>query len=344
MSASDRAARCFCGLISALLVCLPAGCPVQAQGGRVESVSVTNHQAYLQFETTAGFTYQPQRTADVRTRWWRDAGDPLLAVAPRTSIPMPAADGLGFFRVLEFTNAVFWYDWAYDYQQPRLADWGLGQAEEAYAHVDRDYDWFIDQADTGPASSNNCGPSSVTMAIHWHDRAFTGTAEEARDWSSSWRGTGWWYTTDIINYLNLHAVPNVTTAFTGSTQLERLLQEGRLVILCMSTAYITRNLVAEQRIGRFYSYDSGHFLVVKGARRVSGRLLFEVYDPNTWHARYADGTPKGRNRHFPAEELAQSIERWWSYLIVLSRPAGPLAASRWLQPVDPATIPAMWGN
>jgi hypothetical protein len=125
-----------------------------------------------------------------------------------------------------------------------------------------------------------------------------------------------------------------------------ILNQSNLLILCISTAYLTPDNTAEHRVGRFYSYASGHFLVVKGWRRTSSDLFFEVYDPNNWHATYADLTPKGRNRHLAASELANAIANWWNYLIVVHPQGGGggrAEQSAWLRPVDPAHIPHMWG-
>jgi hypothetical protein len=216
--------------------------------------------------------------------------------------------------------------------------------QNSYAHNDRAYDWYIDQADTGTYANANCGPSSVTMGIKWYDQSFSKTAEDARNTYPE--GGGWWYTYDIINYLNLNSIPNTTSYFTGTNQLMGLLNQSNLVILCISTAYLTEDYTSEHRVGRFYSYASGHFLVVKGYRIVDGNLFFEVYDPNDWHAAYADTTPKGRNRHLAAGELANAIANWWNYLIVIAPPGGGgmgAEANVWLKPVDPAHIVHMWG-
>ena len=86
--------------------------------------------------------------------------------------------------------------------------------------------------------------------------------------------------------------------------------------------------------------------MVKGWRMVDGALFYEVYDPNNWHATYADTTPKGRNRHLPAVDLASAIAKWWNYVIVVHPPGGggeSAKASVWLRPVDPAHIVHAWG-
>jgi hypothetical protein len=316
-----------------------------APGGRILSESITNSQAQLWFEATSGYSYQVQSCPEVGSRFWADALPAMRASGSPAGALAPAPGPAGFFRVLEFTNAVFWYDWRYYYQTPILSTWGLGAPQNGYAHADRAYEWYIDQADTGACADNNCGPSSVTMAIKWFEPGFSRTAADARDTYPE--GGGWWYTSDIINYLNLYSVPNTTSAFTGTNQLVGILSQSNLVILCISTAYLTPDYTPEHRVGRFYSYAGGHFLVAKGWRVADSALFFEVYDPNNWHAAYADGTPKGRNRHLAASDLASAIANWWNYLIVLPAPGGGgggAGQASWLVPVDPRRIVHMWGR
>jgi len=327
----------------ALSVGLASLANAEGSGGQIVGTSMTNAQISLLFETTNGYSYQVQTNPTLNSRFWGDTFPPVSATGSLTSVLAPGQGTIGFYRVLEFTNLTFWYDWGYYYEVPFLSTWGLGTMQNSYAHNDRAYDWYIDQADTGTYANANCGPSSVTMGIKWYDQSFSKTAEDARNTYPE--GGGWWYTYDIINYLNLNSIPNTTSYFTGTNQLMGLLNQSNLVILCISTAYLTEDYTSEHRVGRF-SYASGHFLVVKGYRIVDGNLFFEVYDPNDWHAAYADTTPKGRNRHLAAGELANAIANWWNYLIVIAPPGGGgmgAEANVWLKPVDPAHIVHMWG-
>ncbi len=317
---------------------------VEASGGQITASSTTDTEISLQFKTTLGYSYQVQTSPTPNNRFWSDALPPLPATGSLTSALAPRQGSSGFYRVLEFTNLTFWYDWQYYYEAPCLNAWGLGTVQNSYAHTDRPYDWYIDQADTGVDAGANCGPSSVTMGIKWYQPSFTNTAEYARNTFPE--NNGWWATSDIVNYLNLYSIPNTTSYFTGPNQLQGLLDQGNLVILCINTGYLTQDFTSEHRIGKFYSFGSGHFIVVKGYRVVDGTPFFEVYDPNNWHEVYADNTPKGRNRHFLAGDLANAIANWWNYLIVIAPPPGgqpAAAANEWLKPVDPKQITPGWG-
>lgn len=288
----------------------------------ITGIKVAAGNATLTVATTPGCFYLLQRNDKLTTRYWSDSSAQVIAAGMELNFQDDATAPCRFWRVFEFPDAVFWYDWTYLAQDTYLSAWGFGTNQGSYQHLDKPFEWYIDQADTGAGSSNNCGPSSVTMALKWNDEAFSKTAEDARNWSYSWRGNGWWYTNDIIDYLNLHSVANVTSAFTGTSQLEGLIAEGKLLILCIDTKYLNRNTNQVNRVGRFYSYAGGHFLVVKGQRTVSGTSFLEVYDPNNWHVVYSDGTPKGRNRHLKASELASAINNWWPYLITVQSPGG----------------------
>jgi hypothetical protein len=311
----------------------------EGAGGWIVGTSMTNAQMYLLFSSADGYSYQVQANASLNSRFWNDALSAVSATGNLTSVLAPAPGTFGFFRVLEFTNRTFWYDWAYYYETPFLNTWGMGSVQNLYVHADRGYDWYIDQADTGNYAGENCGPASVTMAIKWYDQSFSKTAEDARNTYPE--GGQGWATYDIINYLNLYSIPNTASHFTGTNQLMGVLDQSNLVIVCIQTAYLTQNDASEQRVGKFYGWSNTHFIVVKGYRIVDTNMFFEVYDPWDDHQVYADGTPKSRNRHLLAKELAKAITYGWNFLVVIPPPGGGgagAAANVWLQPVDPKTI------
>lgn len=199
---------------------LPCAAFAQTDGGKVTGITVSNGQARLTVASSPGTYYQPQQNDLLGNRWWSDSTTSITATGAQVVVECDGKATSRFFRVLDFTNRVFWYDWDYRSQTPYLAAWGFGALENDYRHLDKPYEWYIDQADTGAASGNNCGPSSVTMAIQWYDRTFSKTAEDARNWSYGWRGNGWWYTSDIINYLNLYGVPKYHQRIHGNEPTE----------------------------------------------------------------------------------------------------------------------------
>ena len=167
-------------------------------------------------------------------------------------------------------------------------------------HNDLNYNWYIDQGNTGWASNSNCGPSSSVMVEKWFNRNTDASAEDARD-RYPMQG-GWWSTNTVSRYLNT---------------LTDILDNGNIAIVCVNTEFISFNNNNNSNIGRFYNYQGGHFLVVKGYTHINNRLYFEVYDPNNWGEMYFNGQPKGKDRLYAANELSQSIFRWWGNIIVI---------------------------
>jgi hypothetical protein len=217
---------------------------------------------------------------------------------------------------------------------------GLGITEQSKKSNEAGYEWYIDQANTGAHSGVNCGPASVTMAIKWANSLFTGTAEDARNMYRP--GGGWWYTSDIINYLNHHEVNNYVVSLGSINKIKEELDNGNVVILCLDMHYIRNESKIKWHIDRFYNAQNpgwGHFIVVKGYRVVDNNLHFEVYDPYGYGKTYTTGQPKGKNRYYRSEDIDYSTGIWWDYAIVVSRTSG-----KGDDALDPATIPHKWGG
>jgi len=104
--------------------------------------------------------------------------------------------------------------------------WGLGHFLNKALSNDRNYEWYIDQATSGPVAGYNCGPSSVTMAIKWSDSSFTHTAAEAREFA--YNGGGWWYTSDINSYLTKYSIPYATIALSADSGMSAAILRNQL--------------------------------------------------------------------------------------------------------------------
>ena len=128
-------------------------------------------------------------------------------------------------------------------------------------HKDRNYNWYIDQGNTGWASNSNCGPSSSVMVEKWFNRNTIATAAGARD-RYPMQG-GWWSTNTVSQYLNDQRIPNRTIVYNGEDTLTDILDNGNIAIVCVNTGFISFNNNNNSNIGRFYNYQGGHFLVVK---------------------------------------------------------------------------------
>ncbi len=195
--------------------------------------------------------------------------------------------------------------------------WGLGSKIEAYVTNDRPYSWYIDQGDTGTHSSNNCGPSTVTMAARWFDKATSASAQKAR--LNNRPLGGWWYSGDIDDSLTRFNVGYSKTTLKDTTTMTSLLKAGHIIIVNNSMDGIPLNEDATKRTNRFYSFDSGHYFIVKGFVQVDQKIYFEVYDPNSWNMRYSDGYLMGQNRYYEGTALVRSILDWYPTLVVIDK-------------------------
>lgn len=182
----------------------------------------------------------------------------------------------------------------------------------ASKHCNEDREWYRTQMNTGYASNNNCGPTSTHMAIKWY-RKGSGSVPEVSEIRDTYPNDGgWWYTSDISNYLKKQNIPFAISSLRTKDDLIGAIDKGNIVILCIDTTWISYSL--EDFYHRFYQYQGGHFLVVKGYSL--DKEYFIVYDPNNWtDSYYKCGVAMGRNRYFLASELMTSANNWWSYYI-----------------------------
>ncbi len=204
--------------------------------------------------------------------------------------------------------------------EANLAEWLQAEVLHKYVGNNKAYDWYIDQADTGEYSNNNCGPSSAVMALKWLDPEFPHTAEEARKQYPAYGG--WWNTTIISRYFDAHDVA-YNFVFLDGNDLEEavrtlagIIAEENIAILCIDMNYVSKAKSATTRVGRFYDYADGHFLVVKGYVKADEKIYFEVYDPNSWGRSYPNGEPLGKDRYYLAEELIRAAVNWYQFAIV----------------------------
>lgn len=201
-----------------------------------------------------------------------------------------------------------------------LEEWFGGKVLHKYVGNNRDYDWYIDQRDTGEHSNANCGPASAAMAMKWTNEEFEGTGEDARNMYPAYGA--WWRTNIFFRYFESLGQPYSTMMLerdqgVATTDLKKVIDEGKIAILCIDMNYISRESDPNRRVNRFYDYADGHFLIVKGYAEVDDLTYFEVYDPNSWGKRYVDGELKGKDRYYVAEELIAASHNWYQFAIVV---------------------------
>lgn len=186
--------------------------------------------------------------------------------------------------------------------------WGLGNIVQKAVSNNRQYEWYFGQANTGPYSTSNCGPASATMAIKWYDSTFTRTPAQARD--SIPVAGDFWYGATIANYLrscnvNYYALTLSDTIMAGITALKNQLNHGRILLVAINSSGLRYSAVDTAHVDRYYDWNSGHFIVVKGYRDVDYQTFFEVYDP--WNYEFYNfGAAKGKDRFYRGDELVKS--------------------------------------
>ncbi|MBU1220876.1 C39 family peptidase [Myxococcota bacterium] len=197
-----------------------------------------------------------------------------------------------------------------------------GCINEGFADSNRNYEWYRTQMGTGPAEGSNCGPTSVAMASHWWDEAFNTSVETIRSTITP-GDTGWWYTNHIEQALTNLGTPWRILEASKQNILDTL-DNGSVLLICINMGYITQAMVpAETHYNRFYSYDSGHFLIVKGYID-DGQWLI-VHDPNNWSGDYYDANqtmPMGLDRYYHVDEVVASMLYWWGYFFEIGVSGG----------------------
>lgn len=199
--------------------------------------------------------------------------------------------------------------------------WGLGLVENEYVSNDRGYEWYINQNQTGKYGFENCGPASATMACMWSDPFFSRTTEEAR--AAYHPDGGWWYMDDISSYLELNGIPCRETANRGNQSIMEELRQGYIVIINIDLRELSYNPNDTQRVDKFYSGGTGHFIILKGFALVDNRVFFECYDPATQNHYYSferyttSSEPMGKDRYYRGEEIQRAMYNWYNnYLVV----------------------------
>ena len=216
----------------------------------------------------------------------------------------------------------------------KLELWGLGINLQVETSNNKNYEWYYDQLNSGTYAGENCGPTAVTMAIKWFNESFALNPVDARN--TYLQSGGWWYTSDIINYLNDKGVYNKTITLDNIGRLREQIDLGNIAILCLDMYYITYTNNTNYHINKFYMTSNtgwGHFIVIKGYKVVDSRTYYEVYDPYSMGQTYSDYSMKGKDRYYLDTDLDEATNIWWKYAIVVSK-----TAVKGLDQVDPAKI------
>ena len=158
-------------------------------------------------------------------------------------------------------------------------------------HVNRNYEWFVDQNQTGPYSHENCGPSVTSMILKWFSEANSVTAETLRSWIRP--NGGWWFTDDIESVMDSYQVPYDRKNFNDISQLIESLNKDRIILVCLDGYYLSDD---------YTSVGSGHFVIIKGYVNQNGVISFETYNPDS-----------RKDYYYPADKVFKACQEWWPY-------------------------------
>lgn len=164
-------------------------------------------------------------------------------------------------------------------------------------HIERSYNWFYNQLETGVYSEENCGPCVTAMTLQWVNPDLNVTPEKLRSWISP--SGGWWYTDDIVKVLNNYGIPNSTKPFKDANQVMAEIDNERIVILCLDGYYFNSSYTEK---------GSGHFIIVKGYTVQNGIVRFETYNPDN-----------GKDTYYFAKNLLTAAKEWWPHYIAVGK-------------------------
>jgi len=194
------------------------------------------------------------------------------------------------------------------------------------------FEWYRYQGewDSGACASNNCGPTSVAMAIQFaHDNQWVSISDIRTYISGS--DCRWTNLDDLRSALSHWGVDHTTITGMDAVR-DAVNSRGHIVIVPVWMSYIPPGsdyLVPHSdpssHYDRYYSYDSGHFVVVKGISDDNNWSI--VHDPNVWDGNgiywYSDDTAKGRSRYYSYSNFASAFANNGNQAIeILEVPAG----------------------
>jgi hypothetical protein len=214
-------------------------------------------------------------------------------------------------------------EWAVRFQSNNFRI-GLGSNVEYENRLPIDHSmyYYVTQDIAGVNRTGNGGAACIAMALRWASPDNVGvTATDIKKGIMS--------TTELFDILKREQIPLKivqVSILPDYSEITECIDKGLMVILCVDFAHIPYNAVSFVRIHRFWDLQTfgfqntaTHFIVIKGYKKVDGKLYYESYDPFSQNQRYSDnGEPKGYNRYYLAENIRQACFRQggWEYAVV----------------------------
>lgn len=200
----------------------------------------------------------------------------------------------------------------------KSASLGLGKTETEYVNNDKSYDWYINQDNTGKYSSINSGPAAVAMAIKWSTPSSDKSVADIRD---AYENSGLaWNISTITSYLKSANINYSSCDDVSENSLKTQLKNGNILIVNLNPQYINYNNSSESKLGRFHVVDGNTYtVIIKGYKVVDNNTYFEIYDPFYNNIEYPDGSPRGKNDYYSANEVLNSLKAESVYPIVINK-------------------------
>ena len=211
------------------------------------------------------------------------------------------------------------------------------------------YDWYRYQGawDSGAMAHSNCGPTCVAMAIQYARDNLWVPISTIRDYIG---GSSWTYPSHLQSALDYWGVPN-QRLYSMQDIHDAVALRGSIVLVHLwmywftpGSDYLSSYSDPLQHYGRYYSFDQSHWVVFQG---ISPDGTWGIcHDPNVWDGTglywYAEGTPKGKNRHYLYTQLVNSIADYGYQAIEVYAAANPtdtptLAPTSTVTPTPTAT-------
>lgn len=179
---------------------------------------------------------------------------------------------------------------------------------EKSSDLNKNFDWYISQMNTGTASTANCGPAAVSMALKYTQNRDV-KVEDVRN--LYYDNENWWNNDDIKNALSYYGVSFIIKPLKSKKQLMKSLSHGHILIIGLNMSLISEEVNKEDELkyNRFYNNVTGHFIILKGY--LKDQKWFLCYDSNNWGDDfYSDKNPKGKNRLYSIDEVYNSMSTW----------------------------------
>jgi Peptidase_C39 like family len=198
---------------------------------------------------------------------------------------------------------------------------------------------YLTQGNTGSESGVNCGPATVAMAVNYSGAA----APSVANVRATLGRTG---PTDIDQWawlLDVYRVP--WYAVWSQEQIAGSLRKGHPIVIATwmgsySTAGDYEVAYAQNADwqGRYDSFSEGHAMLLTGIS--DDGFSYLAHDPNVFPGDatgyYADGTPKGYNRRYSANEVWFTISQYASSMAIAVVPySQAFAPAQRIQRVKP---------